>query len=145
MLIPYLLNASANSVANITESLSLSTTTTPEDSTPGTCSSILCCRTTLQIFWSCTSVLIACIWVSIHPNIPGREDKWWRTLAEKIFLMLVTLIAPEMMLFWALRDWSSARLLATRLKMIGWTKTHAFFALMGGFALYEGEEFISVL
>ncbi|KAF9072837.1 hypothetical protein BDP27DRAFT_1417605 [Rhodocollybia butyracea] len=144
MLIPYQLNASANSVANITESLSVSTTTILEDNTLGTCSGIRC-RTALQIFWSCTSVLIACIWVSIHPNIPGPRDRWWRVLAEKIFLMLITLTVPEMMLFWAIRDWSSARLLATRLKMIGWTKTHAFFALMGGFALYEGKEFICVL
>src|ERR1700750_1455097 len=27
----------------------------------------------------------------------------------------------------------------------GWTRTHAFFALMGGFALYESKECVSVL
>ncbi|KAF9065717.1 hypothetical protein BDP27DRAFT_1079850, partial [Rhodocollybia butyracea] len=59
--------------------------------------------------------------------------------------MLVTLIIPEMMLYWACREWYSARILAKRFKEKGWTKSHAFFALMGGFALYEGENFICVL
>ncbi|KAF9060723.1 hypothetical protein BDP27DRAFT_1452553, partial [Rhodocollybia butyracea] len=138
MLISYLLNTSANSAANITEML-----VAPTDNTPGTCS--IRCRTTPQIFWSCASVLIACTWVSIHPNIPGPKDKWGTVLGQKILLMLVTLIAPEMMLFWACRDWYCARILAKRLKKKRWTKSHAFFALMGGFVLYEGKELICVL
>ncbi|KAF9077978.1 hypothetical protein BDP27DRAFT_1207537 [Rhodocollybia butyracea] len=137
MLIPYLLNASATEVVNITEILSASTITSRDNFTPGTCS--IRCRTTLQIFWSCASVLIACTWVSIHPNIPGPKDNGLRVLAEKIFLMLVTLIVPEMMLYWAYRDWSCARILANRLQEKKWTESHAFFALMGGFALYESE------
>jgi hypothetical protein len=117
MLIPCMLNMPANSsVANITEILSTSTGITSRDSTPGTCS--IRCRTSPQIFWSCASVLIACTWVSIHPNIPGPKDKWWRVLAEKISLMLVTLIAPEMMLYWACRDWYSARILAKSMSLI---------------------------
>ncbi|KAF9063170.1 hypothetical protein BDP27DRAFT_1232520 [Rhodocollybia butyracea] len=102
----------------------------------------ICCQATqsiLQIFWSCASTLIACTWVSIHPNIPGPKDKWRNVLGEKILLMLVALIAPELIMFWAIRDWQAARTLARRFETKGWTKSHAFFALMGGFALYEGK------
>ncbi|KAF9062272.1 hypothetical protein BDP27DRAFT_1233880, partial [Rhodocollybia butyracea] len=93
--------------------------------------------TTLQIFWSCIAVLVACTWVSTHPNIPRLKEKMWRGMAERIILMIITLIAPEMMAFWACQDWYSAKRLSKRLKTQGWTKTHAHFALMGGFALYD--------
>ncbi|KAF9078264.1 hypothetical protein BDP27DRAFT_1309318 [Rhodocollybia butyracea] len=144
MLIPHRSNTSED-VPEITEILlSSMAALAARDSTPDTCTDIHC-RTTLQIIWSCISVLIACTWVSIHANIPIPNERRWRVFAERIFLMGVTLIAPEMMVFWACRDWYSARALAQRFKLHGWTTTHAFFALMGGFALYDDEKMVCVL
>ncbi|KIK53942.1 hypothetical protein GYMLUDRAFT_49114 [Collybiopsis luxurians FD-317 M1] len=112
-------------------------------STSDSCNDINDCRTLLQIVWSCISVLITCTWVSVHPNVPGPDDSSWKVLRRKIGLMIIALIAPEMLVLWAARQWFAARKLSERYP--GWTRTHAFFALMGGFALYEGKKCISVL
>ncbi|KIK53940.1 hypothetical protein GYMLUDRAFT_178298 [Collybiopsis luxurians FD-317 M1] len=110
-------------------------------STSDSCNDINDCRTLLQIVWSCISVLIACTWVSVHPNVPGPDDSSWKVFRRKIGLMIIALIAPEMLVLWAARQWFAARKLSERYP--GWTRTHAFFALMGGFALYEDKECVS--
>ncbi|KAJ4474384.1 hypothetical protein J3R30DRAFT_3508426 [Lentinula aciculospora] len=115
------------------------------DSTGDSCDDINHCRTLLQILWSCISVLISCTWVSVHPNLPGPEESPRSILGRKIGLMLMTLIAPEIMVLWASRQWFVARKLSEEFKNKGWTKTHAYFALMGGFALYEEKEFVCVM
>ncbi|KIK53925.1 hypothetical protein GYMLUDRAFT_178157 [Collybiopsis luxurians FD-317 M1] len=112
-------------------------------STSDSCDNIHDCRTLFQIVWSCVSVLIACTWVSVHPNVPGPHDSSWKVFLRKIGLMIIALIAPEMLVLWASRQWFAARKLSERYP--GWTRTHAFFALMGGFALYDGNECYSAL
>jgi hypothetical protein len=47
------------------------------------------------------------------------------------------LIAPEIMIAWALRQYLAAKYLAKRHKERGWTMTHAFFLIMGGFTLHD--------
>ncbi|KAF5373529.1 hypothetical protein D9757_010500 [Collybiopsis confluens] len=111
-------------------------------STTSQCTDINNCRTWYDIVWSCVSVLIACTWVSVHPNVPGPDEG---ALWHKIGLMLVMIIAPELLVLWAARQWFAARKLASRYRLEGWTKTHAFYALMGGFALYSDGEPVSVL
>ncbi|KAF5355418.1 hypothetical protein D9757_013156 [Collybiopsis confluens] len=100
-------------------------------------------RSALGILWSCLSVLFACTWVSVHANVPGPHQGSKGRLWIKIKLMFIALIAPELLVMWAARQWYAARRLAKGYK--GWTETHAFFALMGGFALYEGTKHVSVL
>ncbi|KAF5371554.1 hypothetical protein D9757_010371 [Collybiopsis confluens] len=100
-------------------------------------------RTALGILWSCLSVLFACTWVSVHPNVPGPNEGFARRLWTKMTLMMVALIAPELLVMWAVREWYAAGQLPKGYK--GWMKTHAFFALMGGFSLYEGNKHVSVL
>ncbi|KIK53932.1 hypothetical protein GYMLUDRAFT_922704 [Collybiopsis luxurians FD-317 M1] len=107
------------------------------------CKDIDNCRTLFQIVWSCVSVLIACTWVSVHPNLRGPDDGSWEVFRRKIGLMIIALIAPEMLVFWAARQWYAARKLSEHYP--GWSRTHAFFALMGGFALYKGKDCVSVL
>ncbi|KAF5371552.1 hypothetical protein D9757_010364 [Collybiopsis confluens] len=127
-------------------------------------------RTALGILWSCLSVLFACTWVSVHPNVPGPNEGFARRLWTKMTLMMVALIAPELLVMWAVRQWYAARELTKCVYVLGgknvvtesfefdykgyefdyqgykgWTKTHAFFALMGGFSLYKGNKHVSVL
>jgi hypothetical protein len=52
-------------------------------------------------------------------------------------LMGCALIAPEIIIFWALRQHRAARYLAKRHKEQGWTMTHGFFLVMGGFTLHD--------
>ena len=115
-------------------------------------------RTIWDILWSCLATIIACSCVSIHPNIPGTDESSWRIFIRRLELMFWAVFGPEMIIVWALRQWSGARLLGklykgSQLYLIyqqklnhklstldrGWTKTHGHFIQMGGFMLFEGD------
>lgn len=70
------------------------------------------CRTLWQIVWNCLSTLFLCTWVSIHPNIPGPHEHWAKILLRRLGIMLALLIAPELMIAWAMRQKILARRLA---------------------------------
>ena len=115
-------------------------------------------RSLLDILWSCLATLFACSWVSVHPNIPGPDESWWRISLRRLELMFWTVFAPELIISWAFRQWSGARyleklykggqmypiypeILNHKILMLdsGWTKTHGHFIQMGGFMLFEGD------
>ena len=73
-------------------------------------------RTIWDILWSCLATIIACPWVSIHPNIPGTDESSWRIFIRRLELMFWAVFGPEMIIFWALRQWSGARHLKKRYK-----------------------------
>ena len=89
---------------------------------PNSCTDITHCRTIWNIIWSCLSTIFLCTWVAVHPNIPSprkREvknhfQKWIRnpllSFAEHRFLLFVcTLLVPEYILAWAIRQYLKAR------------------------------------
>ncbi|KAF8057002.1 hypothetical protein FPV67DRAFT_1728972 [Lyophyllum atratum] len=96
-------------------------------------------RTIWTIVWGCLATVFTCTWVSVHPNMPAPEDPAWKVAKRRAGLMIWTIIAPELVILWALRQWLASRLLADKYSGHGWTKTHGYFLQMGGFALYEGE------
>ena len=122
-------------------------------------------RSIWDILWSCLATIFACSWVSVHPNIPGRNEAQWRILLCRLELMFWAIVAPELLILWAFRQWSGARhleklykgeissaihsecprILKHKILDRGWTKTHGYFIQMGGFMLYEGEEAKGVL
>ncbi|EEB96534.1 hypothetical protein MPER_04319, partial [Moniliophthora perniciosa FA553] len=59
--------------------------------------------------------------------------------------MFIALIAPELIILWAMRQWYSAQKIARKYKEFHWSKSHAFLVLMGGFTLYRGETFVCYL
>ncbi|KIK53933.1 hypothetical protein GYMLUDRAFT_49111 [Collybiopsis luxurians FD-317 M1] len=140
MIIPSITHLRAFMVRSATADVEVGGT---PSSTSNLCNDINNRRTLFQIVWSCLSVLIACTWVSVHPNVPGPNESSWKVLRRKIGLMVIALIAPEILVLWAARQWFAARKLSKGYK--GWTKSHAFFALMGGFAVYRGEDCIAAL
>ncbi|KAG2111467.1 hypothetical protein DEU56DRAFT_749569 [Suillus clintonianus] len=82
--------------------------------------------------------LFACIYSAIHPNIPSPKDSPFCILRRRLGIMIVALIAPELVVVWAMRQWISAH--------YAWTQTHSFFVLMGGFMLYvDGEPYRTLL
>ncbi|KAI9463023.1 hypothetical protein F5148DRAFT_982563 [Russula earlei] len=103
------------------------------------------CRSLWNIIWSCAVTILLCTWVSVHPNVPGPEETWPRVVVRRMGLMLAAIFAPEIMIIWALRQRLTAAELAERYKGEGWTITHGFFAVMGGFMEYEGNRPIRVL
>ncbi|PVF92168.1 hypothetical protein CPB86DRAFT_717950 [Serendipita vermifera] len=111
-----------------------------------TCTDLNNCRRFTDIFWSCLTTLFACTWLSMHPNVPFPYDTRnvpfkilygsWGFLRYKLPFFLMSLIAPEWILSLAVQQW-----IATRAIMKeggeGWSRTHAFFVMMGGFYAYK--------
>jgi len=89
--------------------------------------------------------IFLCTWASVHPNIPSPDERWPSIAFRRIRLMLAALIMPEAIFAWALRQRLAARRLAKAHEREGWTITHGFFAVMGGFMIYEGNRPIRVL
>ena len=66
-------------------------------------------RSIWDILWSCLATILACSWVSVHPNIPAPNETWWRVFLRRLELMFWAVVAPEMIIGWAFRQWSCAR------------------------------------
>ena len=63
-------------------------------------------RTLFNITWNCLSTVILCAWVSVHPNVPPSDH--WGALQRRLKAMVWTIIAPELVLAWAVRQWFAA-------------------------------------
>ena len=132
--------------------MTLSNIFTTLSSEPPACNDLHGCRTLLNIVWSSLITVFACIWLSIHPNIPAPDDSWGRKGIRRVWTMILALLAPELVVGWAMRQLLLATKIAQENKSKGydtlvgrallitnchiehhWTKTHGFFALMGGF------------
>ncbi|KZT03164.1 uncharacterized protein LAESUDRAFT_814817 [Laetiporus sulphureus 93-53] len=112
-----------------------------EDISPS-CDKLSDCRTLLSIVSSCFATIIACVWTAVHPDIPPYgEDPWWQTF-RRMWFTISAIIAPEIYIFTATFQYLNARSIARMnvFKEHGWTTTHGFFVLMGGFALCDPSE-----
>ncbi|KAG6859225.1 hypothetical protein C0995_010563, partial [Termitomyces sp. Mi166 len=74
---------------------------------------------------------------AIHPNIPKHSE---RPLLRRLKIFALALVAPELIVLWALRQWFVSRRLARMYKGYGWTQTHSFFAIMGGFQVCKPDD-----
>ncbi|KAI9507076.1 hypothetical protein F5148DRAFT_981929 [Russula earlei] len=109
------------------------------------CDDLHGCRSLWDIIRSCIITIFLCVWVSVHPNIPSPDESWPRVAIRRVGLMLATVFVPELMVAWALRQRLAAAKLARKHKGEGWTTTHGFFAIMGGFMEYDGNRPVRVL
>jgi len=66
-------------------------------------------RSTEDIIWSSLAVIFACTWVSVHPNIPAHDDSQLKVFLRRAGLMFWTLMVPEVVIVWAMREWYAAR------------------------------------
>ena len=65
-------------------------------------------RTVWGIVWNCLATTFATTWVSVHPNVPFLQENDWSILRRRIFLMFLSLLAPEVMIVWAFKQWRGA-------------------------------------
>ncbi|KZP03664.1 hypothetical protein FIBSPDRAFT_844731 [Athelia psychrophila] len=79
------------------------------ESTSNTCHDINNCRTMVGIVTSCLATIFACIWVAVHPNMPGPKQSWMSRQIRSLKLVVVTLLVPEWVLAWAVRQYLQAR------------------------------------
>lgn len=109
---------------------------------PSQCNDLHRCRTIWNIIWSSLATTFSCIWVSVHPNVPHpyiphpnpppgianfllHRAKF---IAHRVKLMVVTLLVPEVVIIWALRQWLAARRIAK----------------LGGFYFYDAKSITEV-
>jgi len=107
-------------------------------------------RGTLDILWSCLSILVLSTWSILHLNVPtqstpsGKTQNYKRKAIRflaKLQWMAVNVVAPE----WALgKAWSDYRSVSTfeeefdvfrKVDEVPWSRAHTYFANMGGFAI----------
>src|SRR5258708_16490019 len=73
---------------------------------PGTEDACPVKRSLYKIVWSCVSTTIICAWVSVHPNVP--PSGYWKGLWRRVQMMIWTIIAPELILALAVKQWVAA-------------------------------------
>ncbi|KAJ7727065.1 hypothetical protein B0H16DRAFT_259935 [Mycena metata] len=93
------------------------------------------CRTLFDIVWGCLATIFACTWVSLHQNVPEPNLGHFSLLMRKLRMMLLMIIAPELVVGFAARQFASARWISKEFDV---SKTHGFFCNMGGFMSEEG-------
>ncbi len=64
-------------------------------------------RTLFSVAWSCILTVFICAWTSVHPNVPPQSRIGG--LLTRVKLMFWTIVAPELVLAWAVRQWFGAR------------------------------------
>ncbi|KAF5332346.1 hypothetical protein D9758_016936 [Tetrapyrgos nigripes] len=94
------------------------------------CNDINDCRKIFDITWGCAVTIFACTWVSVHPNVPPPDSGRIFIALRRCFLMVIAVIAPEIMIIFALQY---------RLSI-----THGFFISMGGFVTRQGHHPITL-
>ncbi|KAJ7331324.1 hypothetical protein DFH08DRAFT_881379 [Mycena albidolilacea] len=104
------------------------------------CDDINDCRTLFDIIWGCIATIFACTWVSVHPNVPPPDQSWLALLWRKLKMMLLAIIAPEIMVSFAVRQFLGAQMLS---KEFRFSRTHGFLFCMGGFVSSAGYPIVS--
>ncbi|KAJ7257625.1 hypothetical protein C8J57DRAFT_1342483 [Mycena rebaudengoi] len=99
------------------------------------CNDINNCRKLSDIIWGCLVTTFACTWVSVHPNVPPPNKSPLGLLWRRLKMMLIAIIAPELMVGFAARQFFISRWYAREHKI---SKTHGFFISMGGFVSHIG-------
>ncbi|TFK61560.1 hypothetical protein BDN72DRAFT_849562 [Pluteus cervinus] len=93
-------------------------------------------RALVDIIRSCVLTIFACIYTALHPNIPDPEANAWQKICKRLKISFYMLIAPEAVIWWAMRQWYGAREIAKAVNKINpklnWTTTHGHFVQMGG-------------
>jgi len=68
-----------------------------------------CPRQRLEIIWSCIATILASSWVAVHPNLPHPDDSEVKKILRRVELMFWAIITPELIIYWAARQWYGAR------------------------------------
>ncbi|PYH94369.1 hypothetical protein BO71DRAFT_476279 [Aspergillus ellipticus CBS 707.79] len=108
-------------------------------------------RGTLTILWTCLFTIISCTWTVQHPDVPWQREhyapgakgrvKWEaRKYSSMDLWFFATVVAPEVLAkYWRDNLEASTHLeqFTELAKQDGaeWTRTHCFFADMGGFVM----------
>lgn len=65
-------------------------------------------RGTLNLVWSCLSIIFSCTWSVLHLNVPGLDDSALTKVLRKTKWMIINILFPEFVLYKALCDLGQA-------------------------------------
>ncbi|KAJ7309334.1 hypothetical protein DFH08DRAFT_1050020 [Mycena albidolilacea] len=99
------------------------------------CDDINSCRKLFDIIWGCLATIFAATWVSAHPNVPPPNQSRLALFWRRLRMMLMAIIAPEVMVGFAARQFVTARWYSKEYNI---SKAYGFFISMGGFASRTG-------
>ncbi|KAJ6486987.1 hypothetical protein C8R45DRAFT_828338, partial [Mycena sanguinolenta] len=86
--------------------------------------------------------IFAATWISVHPNVPSRGQGMLRATLRRVGMMLLAVLAPELIVFFAARQLHAASQFS---KECGVSLTHGFFFSMGGFVCRDDGHPITTL
>ncbi|KAJ6595237.1 hypothetical protein DFH09DRAFT_906342 [Mycena vulgaris] len=92
-------------------------------------------RQLFGIIWGCLVTIVASTWVSVHHNVPAPGQSWFTLMLSRLGMMLVAVLAPELIVFFAARQLRVAWVFSEK---YGISITHGFFISMGGFVSRVG-------
>ncbi|KAF8833696.1 hypothetical protein BDN67DRAFT_691455 [Paxillus ammoniavirescens] len=126
-----------SSLIQLAEVQAASTNATSESPTPDATSCSY--RSVWSILATCALTLLVCIWNAVYPSVIA-EKRWYTVALYRMALGLTALIAPEFTAMRAYEEWRAAGKIQKEFcdHPWAWTRTHGFFALMGGFVLQDG-------
>ncbi|KAJ7114253.1 hypothetical protein C8R44DRAFT_710095 [Mycena epipterygia] len=103
-------------------------------------------RSLFAIVWGCLITIFACTWVSVHPNVPPPDQSRLALSWRRLKMMLIAVIAPELMVGFAARQFLAAQKLTKEFENHGLpiTLTHGFFFSMGGFVSQNGHPIVTI-
>ncbi|KAJ7496503.1 hypothetical protein FB451DRAFT_1207927 [Mycena latifolia] len=107
-----------------------------------TCGGLHPCRQLFDIICGCLATIFASTWISVHLNVPSPGHSWLRLTFKRLGMMVVAAVAPEVIVYFAARQWFVAREFS---KEYGVSKTHGFFFSMGGFVSRVGNHPITTI
>ena len=93
-----------------------SASSSASSSSDGKCEDINDCRTLNSIITSCVSTIIACVWLSVHLNIPAPLETQTVLYIRRVRIMIIALLVPELLVTWAIKQWIVARRIRREMK-----------------------------
>ncbi|KAJ7741657.1 hypothetical protein B0H16DRAFT_1728441 [Mycena metata] len=67
------------------------------------------CRTLSDILAGCFTTIFAAIWVSVYPNVLAPRQSMVKLVFRRLGLMMVAVIAPELIVYFAVRQFYAAK------------------------------------
>ncbi|KAF9008085.1 hypothetical protein BDQ17DRAFT_1539777 [Cyathus striatus] len=130
--------SSSSSLSSLVILSSLSSTSNDSTSVRNNCNQ----RSILEIVWNCLGTLFLCTWVAVHPNIPDPNENDRSILLRRLNMMYWTIIAPELVFAYAVRQFIGAKYIFNKYKAFDrkWTMKHAYFLQMGGFYTHSQDK-----
>lgn len=100
-------------------------------------------RGTASLTFNCISTVIICTYSALHLNVPGDKDSKKARIIVKVWLLVWSLIAPELYSYVAVWDWFEAqkitKLMRSQQNTIKWSHSLSFFLIMGGVTIRDQE------